>query len=69
MGFGIEGVKTPLTDLGLPGEYNWDGFFYPGFTIDPNEEMIVIFRAQLHPTGDLTLDRQVNEPAYQAIGD
>jgi hypothetical protein len=31
--------------------------------------MIVIFTAQLHPTGDLTLDRQVNELAYQAIND
>jgi hypothetical protein len=25
--------------------------------------------AQLHPTGDLTLDRQVHELAYQAIND
>jgi hypothetical protein len=31
--------------------------------------MIVIFMAQLHPTGDLTLDRQVHELAYQAIND
>jgi CubicO group peptidase (beta-lactamase class C family) len=69
LGFGIEGVKTPLTELGSPGEYNWGGFFYTGFTIDPKEQMIVIFMAQLHPTGDLTLDRQVNEPAYQAISD
>jgi len=25
--------------------------------------------AQLHPTGDLALDRQVHELAYQAIND
>ena len=31
--------------------------------------MIVIFMAQLHPTGDLTLDRQVHQLAYQAIND
>jgi hypothetical protein len=31
--------------------------------------MIVIFMAQLHPTGELSLDRQVNELAYQAITD
>ena len=69
LGFGIEGVKGPLDELGSVGEYNWGGFFYTGFTIDPKEQMIVVFMAQLHPTGDLTLDRQVNELAYQAIND
>jgi CubicO group peptidase (beta-lactamase class C family) len=69
LGFGVEGVKGPLSELGSPGEYSWGGFFYTGFTIDPKEQMIVIFMAQLHPTGGLTLDRQVNELAYQAIID
>ncbi|HYM75332.1 MAG TPA: serine hydrolase domain-containing protein [Candidatus Dormibacteraeota bacterium] len=69
LGFGIEGVKEPLSELGSPGSYNWGGFFYTGFSIDPKEQMIVVFMAQLHPTGDLTLDRQVHELAYQAISD
>ena len=69
LGFGIEGVKGPLSDLGSVGEYNWGGFFYTGFTIDPKEQMIVIFMAQLHPTGGLTLDHEVNLLAYQAIND
>jgi CubicO group peptidase (beta-lactamase class C family) len=69
LGFGIEGIKTPLPELGSPGEYSWGGFFYTAFTIDPKEEMIVIFMGQLHPTGDLELDRQVHELAYQAIND
>ncbi len=69
LGFGVEGVKGPLPELGSVGEYNWGGFFYTGFTIDPKEQMIVIFMAQLHPTGDLTLDHQVHELAYQAIID
>lgn len=69
LGFGIEGVKAPLGELGSVGEYNWGGFFYTGFTIDPKEQMIVVFMAQLHPTGDLTLDREVNALAYQAIND
>ena len=69
LGFGVEGVKGPLSELGSAGEYNWGGFFYTGFTVDPKEQMIVIFMAQLHPTGGLTLDRQVNELAYQAIID
>ena len=69
LGFGIEGVKTPLHELGSSGEFNWGGFFYTAFSIDPNEDMIVIFMAQLHPTGGLMLDRQVHELAYQAIVD
>ena len=69
LGFGIDGVKAPLSELGLPGEYNWGGFFYTGLSIDPKEEMIVVFMAQLHPTGDLTLDREDHALAYQAIID
>lgn len=69
LGFGVDGVKEPLSELGSVGSYNWGGFFYTGFSIDPKEQMIVVFMAQLHPTGDLTLDRQVHELAYQAIND
>jgi CubicO group peptidase (beta-lactamase class C family) len=69
LGFGIDGLKGPLSELGSPGTFAWGGFFYTAFTVDPKEQMIVIFMAQLHPTGDLALDRQVNELAYQAIND
>ena len=69
IGFGIEGVKAPLAELGTPGSYSWGGFFYTAFSIDPKEQMIVVFMAQLHPSGGLTLDRQVHELAYQAIND
>lgn len=69
IGFGIDGVKAPLSELGTVGSFGWGGFFYTTFSIDPKEQMIVVFMAQLHPTGDLTLDRQVHELAYQAIND
>jgi CubicO group peptidase (beta-lactamase class C family) len=69
IGFGIDGAKTPLKELGSEGSYGWGGFFYTMFTIDPKEQMIVIFMAQLHPTGDLTLDSEVRTLAYQAIND
>lgn len=69
IGFGIAGVKGPLSELGSVGEYSWGGFFYTSFSVDPKEQMIVIFMAQLHPNGGLTLDRQVHELAYQAIID
>jgi CubicO group peptidase (beta-lactamase class C family) len=69
LGFGVNGVKAPLSELGSAGEYDWGGFFYTAFSIDPKEQMIVIFMAQLHPTGDLSLDREVHVLAYQAIND
>ena len=31
LGFGVEGVKEPMSELGSVGEYNWGGFFYTGF--------------------------------------
>jgi CubicO group peptidase (beta-lactamase class C family) len=67
LGFGIEGVKVPLAETGSTGEYRWGGLYYTAFSIDPKDQMIVIFMAQLHPTGGLTLDRQVKALAYQAI--
>jgi CubicO group peptidase (beta-lactamase class C family) len=69
LGFGVDGIKAPLSELGSPGTFSWGGFFYTGFIVDPKEQMIVIFMAQLHPTGDLTLDHQVDVLAYQAIHD
>ena len=69
LGFGVDGVKAPLSELGSPGEFNWGGFFYTAFSVDPMEQMIVVFMAQLHPTGDLKLDGQIHTLAYQAIID
>jgi len=69
LGFGVDGIKTPLSELGSAGQYNWGGFFYTAFVIDPKEQMITVFMAQLHPTGDLNLDRLFHALAYQAIVD
>ena len=69
LGFGVDGVKAPLSELGSAGEYNWGGFFYTSFTVDPKEEMIVVFMGQLHPAGDLMLSKEVNALAYQALID
>ena len=69
LGFGVDGVKAPLSELGSVGEYGWGGFFYTTFTVDPKEEMIVVFMGQLHPSGDLMLNTEVPALAYQAIID
>ena len=40
LGFGVDGTKMPLSELGTPGAYNWGGFFYTAFSIDPKEQMV-----------------------------
>jgi CubicO group peptidase (beta-lactamase class C family) len=69
LGFGIDGMKAPLAEIGSPGEYNWGGFFFTSFSVDPKEQMIVIFMGQLHPDGNLNIRGQVHALAYQAISD
>jgi CubicO group peptidase (beta-lactamase class C family) len=69
LGFGVDGVKAPLSELGSVGSYNWGGFYYTAFVVDPKEDMIVVAMAQLHPTGGLGLDAEVKVLAYQALDD
>jgi CubicO group peptidase (beta-lactamase class C family) len=66
IGFGIDGVKTALHELGSPGQYDWGGFFYTGFTIDPVEDMITVFMAQLHP-GAPDVQANFHTVAYAAL--
>jgi CubicO group peptidase (beta-lactamase class C family) len=68
LGFGISGVKTPLHELGSAGQYEWGGFFYTGFAIDPIEDMITVFMAQLHPGSPSTMG-EFHALAYAALED
>ena len=69
LGFGVISEARHLRELGSIGAYNWGGFFYTSFVIDPKEDMVVIFMGQLHPTGDLNLEAKAIRLAYQAIND
>ena len=68
LGFGVEG-KSPLSEIGTVGSFQWGGFFYTNFVIDPKEDLIVISMAQLHPAGGFDLDARVRILAYQALQD
>jgi len=69
LGFGVDGVKAPLAEIGSQGSFNWGGFYYTSFEIDPKEDMVIVSMAQLHPTGGLGLDKEVKILAYQALED
>jgi len=67
LGFGVTSDAKFLHELGSVGSYYWGGFYYTSFVIDPKEDMVVIFMAQLHPTGGLNLDSKAIHLAYQAL--
>jgi CubicO group peptidase (beta-lactamase class C family) len=69
IGFGVSGEKAPLDELGSVGDLGWGGFYYTTFSIDKKEDMVIVFMAQLHPAGDLRLDREVEILAEQAVND
>lgn len=67
LGFGIIRDERDLRELASIGRYGWGGFFYTDFFIDPQEELIGVFMAQLHPNGNLRLHEKFRVLATQAI--
>lgn len=67
LGFGVIRDERDLGELGSVGRYGWGGFFYTDFFIDPQEEMIAVFMAQLRPSGGLRLHEKFRVLASQAI--
>jgi len=67
LGFGVTSEPKFRHELGSVGAYYWGGFYYTSFVIDPKEDLIAIFMAQLHPTGGLNLDGKAISLAYQAL--
>ena len=69
LGFGTTSIPEQLKELGSVGSYNWGGFYFTSFVIDPKEDLIAIFMGQLNPSGGLNLSSQAITLAYQAIKD
>ena len=67
LGFSILRDERDLTEIGSVGAFGWGGFFFTQFFIDPQEEMVGVFMAQLHPSGGLKLQGRFKALVYQAI--
>jgi len=67
LGFGTNGSAEQLTELGSVGSYDWGGFYFTSFVIDPQEDMVVVFMGQMNPAGGLNLSSKAISLAYQAI--
>ena len=66
------GVKTDhyiYDELGSGtiGATGWGGFFYTDSRVDPREDMIFIFMAQLHPATGRDIKTKFRNLPYQAI--
>jgi CubicO group peptidase (beta-lactamase class C family) len=68
LGFGIAGSPGSSHDVGSKGAYSWGGFFYTTFFIDPQEDLIGISLAQLHPAS-VDWNERFRILVYQAIDD
>jgi CubicO group peptidase (beta-lactamase class C family) len=70
-GLGVE-VTTDLGAVGRPGsrgEYGWGGAYHSSYWVDPAEELVVVYLAQLTPTGGLDDHGRLRALVYQAIVD
>ena len=71
VGFGLGFAVTldPAATLlpGSVGEYRWGGMFSTAFSIDPAEDLIVIFLTQLMPSNAYPIRAQLKRMVYAAL--
>ena len=53
--------------LGSAGEYGWGGAYHSSYWVDPEEELVVVYLAQLIPAGNLDDHAKFRALVYQAI--
>jgi CubicO group peptidase (beta-lactamase class C family) len=60
---GLRGVP------GSVGEYGWGGAYHSTYWVDPREQLVVVYFAQLIPSGGLDDHAKLRALVYQAIVD
>jgi CubicO group peptidase (beta-lactamase class C family) len=68
-GFGIRTERGQFDELESPGSFGWDGAFYTRFWIDPKEDLILIFLAQVDNYWTENLIGKFKNLVYQSISD
>ena len=53
--------------LGSAGEYGWGGAYHSSYWVDPQEELVVVYLAQLIPAGNVDDHAKFRALVYQAI--
>ena len=69
LGFSINVDPVAGGGLGSAGDYGWGGAASTVFSIDPAEELTMIFLTQLMPSTTFPIRRQLRATVYQALVD
>ena len=69
LGFAVLADPDKAGRIESKGEYNWGGFFYTRFWVDPKEDLIAVMMAQLRPYNHVDIDKKLRVLTYQAIID
>jgi CubicO group peptidase (beta-lactamase class C family) len=72
-GFGLGvAVREKFGERGTPGtvgEFGWGGAYHSSYWVDPVEQLVVVYLAQLIPAGDLDDHDKLRALVYQALID
>lgn len=67
LGFWVNVRRGGFTELGSEGAYGWGSAYFPQYTVDPKERLVILLMAQLRPAGNSTLHLRVRTLTYQAL--
>lgn len=67
LGFWVNVRTGGFTEVGSEGAFGWGSAYFPQYTVDPKERLVILFMTQLRPAGNSTLNLRVRSLTYQAL--
>jgi CubicO group peptidase (beta-lactamase class C family) len=67
LGFWVNARRGGFKELGSEGAFGWGSAYFPQYTVDPKERLVILFMTQLRPAGNSTLNQRVRGLTYQAL--
>ncbi len=67
LGFWVNVRRGGFRELGSEGAFGWGSAYFPQYTVDPKERLVILFMTQLRPAGNSTLHLRVRNLTYQAL--
>lgn len=67
LGFWVNVRTGGFTELGSEGAFGWGSAYFPQYTVDPKERLVILLMTQLRPAGNSTLHLRVRTLTYQAL--
>lgn len=67
LGFWVNVKTGGFKELGSEGAFGWGSAYFPQYTVDPKERLVILLMTQLRPAGNATLNFRVRNLTYQAL--